>query len=70
MKTDITDKNILVVGLGVTGLSVVNHLLKFVTHEHIKVIDTRENAPGGINCPPAFFYILVVGIWSGCFKQI
>ncbi len=38
--------NIVVAGLGITGLSVVNHLLKYAPQATIKVIDTRETAPG------------------------
>ncbi len=37
---------VVVVGLGVTGLSVVNHLLRQEKALNIKVIDTRVNPPG------------------------
>ncbi|MFC1234640.1 UDP-N-acetylmuramoyl-L-alanine--D-glutamate ligase [Vibrio sp. F74] len=39
-------KNVVVVGLGITGLSVVKHLLKLNKALNIKVIDTRINPPG------------------------
>jgi len=39
-------KNVVVVGLGVTGLSVVKHLLKLELNLAIKVIDTRQEPPG------------------------
>ncbi len=38
--------NIVVVGLGITGLSVIKHLVKFASHAEIRVIDTRDNPPG------------------------
>ncbi|BCL71151.1 UDP-N-acetylmuramoylalanine--D-glutamate ligase [Vibrio nigripulchritudo] len=37
---------VVVVGLGITGLSVVNHLLRQEKLLNIRVIDTRENPPG------------------------
>ncbi|KJY71717.1 UDP-N-acetylmuramoyl-L-alanine--D-glutamate ligase [Vibrio nigripulchritudo] len=37
---------VVVVGLGITGLSVVNHLLRLEKPLNIRVIDTRENPPG------------------------
>lgn len=37
---------VVVVGLGITGLSVVNHLLRQEKPLNIRVIDTRENPPG------------------------
>ncbi|WP_375751379.1 UDP-N-acetylmuramoyl-L-alanine--D-glutamate ligase [Vibrio sp. HN007] len=37
---------VVVLGLGITGLSVVNYLLKMPKSLSIKVIDTRENPPG------------------------
>lgn len=39
-------KDVVVVGLGITGLSVVNHLLRQKQPLNLKVIDTRENPPG------------------------
>lgn len=39
-------KNVVVVGLGITGLSVVKHLLKLNKALNIKVLDTRINPPG------------------------
>ncbi|WP_117235863.1 UDP-N-acetylmuramoyl-L-alanine--D-glutamate ligase [Vibrio maerlii] len=37
---------VVVVGLGITGLSVVKHLQKHLSVEQIRVIDTRDNPPG------------------------
>ncbi len=51
METHIANKNIVVIGLGMTGLSVVNYLVKSQARENIKVIDTRNNAPGGEDLP-------------------
>ena len=31
-------QNVVVVGLGITGLSVVKHLVKYQPHTHVKVI--------------------------------
>lgn len=39
-------KNVVVVGLGITGLSVVKHLIKLNLNLNIKVIDTRNSPPG------------------------
>lgn len=39
-------KDVVVVGLGITGMSVVNHLLRQKQPLNVKVIDTRENPPG------------------------
>lgn len=39
-------KNVVVVGLGITGLSVVRHLLSLDHSLTIKVIDTRDHPPG------------------------
>lgn len=39
-------ENVVVVGLGITGLSVVKYLLSFDKPLKIKVIDTREHPPG------------------------
>ncbi|KEY91125.1 UDP-N-acetylmuramoylalanine--D-glutamate ligase [Candidatus Photodesmus blepharus] len=46
-----TIKNVVVVGLGVTGLSVVNHLKKLPKRLLIRVIDTRMDPPGKENLP-------------------
>lgn len=43
---DMLAKNIVVVGLGVTGLSVVRFLQKHYPHSQISVIDTRANPAG------------------------
>ncbi|KUI98572.1 UDP-N-acetylmuramoyl-L-alanine--D-glutamate ligase [Vibrio sp. MEBiC08052] len=49
-------KNIVVVGLGITGLSVVKYLGRYHPNIAVKVIDTRDNPPGlselptGIEC--------------------
>ncbi|MCL4169142.1 UNVERIFIED_CONTAM: hypothetical protein GTU68_030846, partial [Idotea baltica] len=43
--------NVVVVGLGITGLSVVKHLVKYQPHTHVKVIDTRELPPGKESLP-------------------
>ncbi|EPE37724.1 UDP-N-acetylmuramoyl-L-alanine--D-glutamate ligase [Candidatus Photodesmus anomalopis] len=42
---------VVVVGLGVTGISVVNYLIKLPKKLTIKVIDTRLNPPGRNNLP-------------------
>ncbi|MBD1555444.1 UDP-N-acetylmuramoyl-L-alanine--D-glutamate ligase [Vibrio sp. S9_S30] len=39
-------RDVVVVGLGMTGLSVVNHLLRQKPPLNVKVIDTRANPPG------------------------
>ncbi len=44
-------QHVVVVGLGVTGLSVVNYLRKFHPQIEVKVIDTRENPPSKENLP-------------------
>ena len=38
--------NVVVVGLGITGLSVVKHLVKYQPQCNVRVIDTREQPPG------------------------
>ncbi|SJL82129.1 UDP-N-acetylmuramoyl-L-alanine--D-glutamate ligase [Vibrio palustris] len=38
--------NVVVVGLGITGLSVVNYLQKYQPQVTVRVIDTRETPPG------------------------
>ncbi|PMH39787.1 UDP-N-acetylmuramoyl-L-alanine--D-glutamate ligase [Vibrio sp. 10N.286.49.B3] len=38
-------RHVVVVGLGITGLSVVKHLTKYQPHLQVKVIDTRANPP-------------------------
>ncbi len=42
---------VVVVGLGITGLSVVKHLQKHLAAEQIRVIDTRANPPGADKLP-------------------
>ena len=44
-------KNVVVVGLGMTGLSVVKHLLRQPETLTIKVIDTRDTPPGQDQLP-------------------
>ncbi|WP_028023093.1 UDP-N-acetylmuramoyl-L-alanine--D-glutamate ligase [Enterovibrio calviensis] len=44
-------KQIVVIGLGMTGLSVVNHLLRKGGDVDIKVIDTRATPPGAEQLP-------------------
>ena len=44
-------KNVVVVGLGMTGLSVVKHLLRQPEALIVKVIDTRETPPGQEQLP-------------------
>lgn len=51
MKAIIADK-IVVIGLGITGVSVVKHLVKQVPEKAICVIDTRLNPPGEEALPP------------------
>ncbi|QMV15334.1 UDP-N-acetylmuramoyl-L-alanine--D-glutamate ligase [Vibrio spartinae] len=49
-------KNVVVVGLGITGLSVVKYLGRYHPNLSVKVIDTRDNPPGlselpaGVEC--------------------
>jgi UDP-N-acetylmuramoylalanine--D-glutamate ligase len=43
--------NVVVVGLGITGLSVVKHLSKNQPQLMVKVIDTRANPPGADRLP-------------------
>ncbi|MGX9416972.1 UDP-N-acetylmuramoyl-L-alanine--D-glutamate ligase [Vibrio sp. WJH972] len=45
-------KNVVVVGLGVTGLSVVNYLHRYQPGTAIRVIDTRDTPPGQDDLPP------------------
>ncbi|MEZ9057114.1 UDP-N-acetylmuramoyl-L-alanine--D-glutamate ligase [Vibrio pelagius] len=44
-------QNVVVVGLGITGLSVVKHLVKYQPHCTVRVIDTRDNPPGNESLP-------------------
>ncbi|WP_165312223.1 UDP-N-acetylmuramoyl-L-alanine--D-glutamate ligase [Vibrio ziniensis] len=44
-------EHVVVVGLGITGLSVVNYLRKFHPQIEVKVIDTRENPPSKDQLP-------------------
>lgn len=50
MKTDAA-KNIVVIGLGMTGLSVVHHLVRKDDGAIVKVIDTRVTPPGADQLP-------------------
>lgn len=50
MKTEAA-KYIVVIGLGMTGLSVVRHLVKKDDGALVKVIDTRANPPGAEQLP-------------------
>ncbi|MBM4804441.1 UDP-N-acetylmuramoyl-L-alanine--D-glutamate ligase [Vibrio parahaemolyticus] len=43
--------NVVVVGLGITGLSVVKHLRQTQPQLTVKVIDTRDNPPGAERLP-------------------
>ena len=53
---------IVVVGLGITGLSVVNHLRKLNEGFLVRVIDTRENPPGRDKLDPVVE--LHTGSWN------
>ncbi|MEZ9229758.1 UDP-N-acetylmuramoyl-L-alanine--D-glutamate ligase [Vibrio amylolyticus] len=55
-------ENVVVVGLGITGLSVVNHLLKMSKSLAIKVIDTRVAPPGADKLPDSIS--LHKGSWN------
>lgn len=44
-------KNVVVCGLGITGLSVVKHLKRLELPLNIRVIDTRDNPPGKESLP-------------------
>jgi len=44
-------QHVVVVGLGITGLSVVNYLQKFHPAIEVKVIDTRDNPPSKEHLP-------------------
>ena len=44
-------ENVVVVGLGLTGASVVRHLLSLPKSLKIKVIDTRDKPPGSESLP-------------------
>ncbi|MFD2178796.1 UDP-N-acetylmuramoyl-L-alanine--D-glutamate ligase [Veronia pacifica] len=46
MKDGLATKQVVVIGLGMTGLSVVRHLQRLDEVSCIKVIDTRQNPPG------------------------
>ncbi|WP_300175397.1 UDP-N-acetylmuramoyl-L-alanine--D-glutamate ligase [uncultured Aliivibrio sp.] len=56
-------KNVVVVGLGMTGLSVVKHLLRQPEALIVKVIDTRETPPGQEQLPEQ------VELYSGGWQQ-
>ncbi|WP_318517550.1 UDP-N-acetylmuramoyl-L-alanine--D-glutamate ligase [Photobacterium leiognathi] len=53
---------IVVIGLGMTGLSVVNHLMRLPQSLTIKVIDTRDNPPGQDQLPESV--ALCSGQWN------
>ncbi|WP_305841401.1 UDP-N-acetylmuramoyl-L-alanine--D-glutamate ligase [Photobacterium leiognathi] len=53
---------IVVIGLGMTGLSVVNHLMRLPQSLTIKVIDTRDNPPGQDQLPESV--ALCIGQWN------
>ncbi|PSU32720.1 UDP-N-acetylmuramoyl-L-alanine--D-glutamate ligase [Photobacterium lutimaris] len=55
-------KQVVVIGLGMTGLSVVNHLLRNPQPLDIKVIDTREHPPGREHLPESV--ALCSGYWQ------
>lgn len=55
-------KQVVVIGLGMTGLSVVNHLLRNPQPLDIKVIDTREHPPGREHLPESV--ALCSGHWQ------
>ena len=55
-------KNVVVAGLGITGLSVVNHLRKLHPELTVRVIDTRENPPGREKLDPTVE--LHTGSWN------
>ena len=44
-------EKVVVVGLGITGLSVVKHLMRLPVDLQVKVIDTRDNPPGQDQLP-------------------
>lgn len=55
-------KNVVVIGLGMTGLSVVKHLLRLPQPLDIKVIDTRSTPPGQDQLPESV--ALCSGQWN------
>ncbi|WP_299019133.1 UDP-N-acetylmuramoyl-L-alanine--D-glutamate ligase [uncultured Photobacterium sp.] len=55
-------KNVVVIGLGMTGLSVVNHLLRLPQSLEVKVIDTRNAPPGQDQLPASV--MLCRGHWN------
>ncbi|MBC7002471.1 UDP-N-acetylmuramoyl-L-alanine--D-glutamate ligase [Photobacterium sp. BZF1] len=55
-------RQVVVIGLGMTGLSVVDHLLRAPQSLDIKVIDTRDNPPGREQLPPSV--ALCSGQWQ------
>ncbi|MGF1758462.1 UDP-N-acetylmuramoyl-L-alanine--D-glutamate ligase [Photobacterium sagamiensis] len=55
-------KKVVVIGLGMTGLSVVNHLLRQSGERDIKVIDTRTTPPGQDKLPTSVE--LCAGQWN------
>ncbi|WP_082880319.1 UDP-N-acetylmuramoyl-L-alanine--D-glutamate ligase [Vibrio bivalvicida] len=56
-------ENVVVVGLGITGLSVVKHLQQLSKALEIRVIDTRDNPPGSDQLPQD------VALHSGSWNQ-
>jgi len=46
-------QSVVVVGLGITGLSVVKHLVKYQPQCQVRVIDTRQQPPGKESLPPS-----------------
>jgi UDP-N-acetylmuramoylalanine--D-glutamate ligase len=55
-------KKVVVIGLGMTGLSVVNYWLRQTGDRDIKVIDTRATPPGQDKLPPSV--ALCAGQWN------
>ncbi|OBU17401.1 UDP-N-acetylmuramoylalanine--D-glutamate ligase [Photobacterium aquimaris] len=53
---------VVVIGLGMTGLSVVNHLVRLPQSLDIKVIDTRDNPPGQDQLPAGV--AMCAGQWN------
>lgn len=58
-------QHVVVVGLGITGLSVVNYLRKYHPSVTVQVIDTREAPPGKSSFRRTLHCIVAVGILSG-----
>ncbi len=60
-------KQVVVVGLGITGLSVVKHLVKHQPAVTVRVIDTRETPPGAESLPAQVE--LHAGSWNTLWLQ-